>query len=141
MKQTRARILAEKYPHTKIPDSEIHIENIIPGSPSYIPYKHQKGKGSKGPKLKNTIHDSGLVRTKQTPRLSEVTKEEKKAHNKKARDSRADLHTKHLASTHKDRKTTHGGKALHKQLATFFHTGPPGKVVQLPLQPNHVIIG
>ena len=57
MKQTRAGILAEKNPRTKIPDSEICIENIIPGSPSYLPYKCQKGKGSKGPKLKNTIHD------------------------------------------------------------------------------------
>ena len=49
MKQTRARILAEKNPCTKIPDSEIHIENIIPGNPSYIPDNHQEGKGSKGP--------------------------------------------------------------------------------------------
>ena len=42
VKKTNARILAEKNPHTKVPDSEICIENIIPGSPLYIPYKHKK---------------------------------------------------------------------------------------------------
>ena len=31
--------LAKENPHTKIPDSEIKIENIIQGSPVYIPYK------------------------------------------------------------------------------------------------------
>ena len=78
VKKTKARILAEKNPPTKIPDSEICIENIIPGSPSYVPYKRKKGKDSRGSKLKNTIHDLGMVRTKQTPRLSEMTMEEKK---------------------------------------------------------------
>ena len=116
--KTNAKILAENNPHTKILDSEISVENIIPGSPSYIPYKRHKGKGSKGPKLKNTIYDSDMVRTKQTRKLSEMTAEEKKAHDKKARDCRADLHAKCLASTTKDRKTMQGGKALHKLLAT-----------------------
>ena len=118
MKKSKARILAERNPCTKIPDSEICIENIIPGSPSYVPYKYKKGKGSKGPKLKNTIHDLGMAKTKQTPKLSEMTIEEKKAHDKKARDHRANLRTKSLASTHKNRKTTQDGKALCKQLVT-----------------------
>ena len=138
MKQpkTNAKILAEKNPHTKIPDSEIHVENIIPGSPLYIPYKHHKVKGSKGPKLKITIHDSDMVRTKQTPKLSEMTTEEKKAHDKKARDHRAGLYAKCLAPATKDRKMTQGGKAPRKLLVTK----AAQKVVQLPPQPNHVVI-
>ena len=34
-----AQQLAEVNPHTKIPDSEIRLENIIPGSPLFVPYK------------------------------------------------------------------------------------------------------
>ena len=107
-------MLAEKNPRTKIPDSEICIENIIPGSPSHVPYKRKKGKDSKGSELNNTVHDLGMARTKQTPRLSEMTE----AHDKKARDLKDDLHARRLASTHKNRKTTHDGKAPCKQLAT-----------------------
>ena len=77
------------------------------------------------------------MKTKQIPRLSEMTTEEKKAYDKKARDCRADLHAKHLASAHKDRKTSQGGKAPDKQLVTK----AARKVVQLQLQPNHVIVG
>ena len=47
MKTTKDRVLAEKNPHTKIPDIEICMENFIPESPSYVPCKHKKGKGSK----------------------------------------------------------------------------------------------
>ena len=50
--KTKAKLLAEKRPQTKIPDSEIHPENIIVGSPVYIPYKKvsktQMGKGKYG---------------------------------------------------------------------------------------------
>ena len=66
-----------------------------------------------------------MARTKQTPRLSEMTAKEKKAHDKKARDHRADLHAKCLASILKDRKTTQGGKTHCKQLVTqasWIHT-------------------
>ena len=53
--KTKAKLLAEKYPRTKILDSEIHPENIIVDSPAYIPYKkipiNQKGKGKYGKKL------------------------------------------------------------------------------------------
>ena len=38
-KKTIARELAEENPHTKIPDSEIRLENIIPGSPLFVRYK------------------------------------------------------------------------------------------------------
>ena len=115
--KTNAKILAERNPCTKILDSEIHIENIIPRSPTYVPYKCHNGKGSKGPKLNNAIHDSDMVRTKQTPRLSEMTTEEKKAHDKKAKDWRAALWAKCLALANKDQKTTQEGKAPHRQLA------------------------
>ena len=47
--KTKAKLLAEKNPRTKIPDSEICPENIIVGGPMYIPYKRipssKKGKG------------------------------------------------------------------------------------------------
>ena len=38
-KKTIAWQLAEENPHTKIPDLEIRLENIIPGSPLFVPYK------------------------------------------------------------------------------------------------------
>ena len=40
--------LAEENPHTKVLDSEIKLENIIPGSPLFIPYKdgNPKEKGN-----------------------------------------------------------------------------------------------
>ena len=31
--------LAERHPHTKVPDSDIKLENIILGSPSYVPIR------------------------------------------------------------------------------------------------------
>ena len=37
--KTKAKLLAEKCPQTKIPDSAICPENITVGSPVYIPYK------------------------------------------------------------------------------------------------------
>ena len=46
-----ARLQTEKNPRTKVPDSEIHPENIILGSSIYIPYKkisrNQKIPGSR----------------------------------------------------------------------------------------------
>ena len=65
--------LAQQKPHTKIPDSEIKLENIIPGSPAFIPYKHKtpmvtgKGKDVKNIKLNdNENSDSDMARTKRT---------------------------------------------------------------------------
>ena len=50
--------LAIQHPHTKIPDSEIKLENIVQGIPSYVP-KSSKGKG-KG--VKNIrLNDSGFA--------------------------------------------------------------------------------
>ena len=53
-----------------------------------------------------------MVKTKQMPKLSEMSPEEKKIHNRKARDLRAKLQAKRLAKANtKDRKTSQGGKA------------------------------
>ena len=46
-----SRQIAQKEPRTRIPDSEIKLSNIIPGSPVFLPYKRStpkgKGKGTK----------------------------------------------------------------------------------------------
>ena len=86
--------LAKQNPCTKIPDSGIKIENIIQGSPVYIPYKWKipkskgKGKGSKGSKLKVSIksvqsESVDMAHTKQT--LTKAEMDAIKARNKKAR--------------------------------------------------------
>ena len=66
--QTIAGQLAEQYPCKCISDSEIKPENIILGSPEYIPYKHLKygGKGIKIVKT-STNTSAGMPRRKQTP--------------------------------------------------------------------------
>ena len=70
-------MLAEKHPRTKIPDLEICPENIMVGSPVYIPDKripeNQKGKGKFGKKLKFPISSSSeMPRRKQTPTQKEL---------------------------------------------------------------------
>ena len=51
-----AKQLAESNSCTKVPDADIKLENIIPGSPAFIPYRRKtpvnKGKGSKGLEIK-----------------------------------------------------------------------------------------
>ena len=51
-KKTTACQLAEEKLHTRIPDSEIKPENIILGSPLFIPFKWERTKG-KGKHSKN----------------------------------------------------------------------------------------
>ena len=68
---------AKKNPRTKVPDSKICPENIILGSPAYIPYKKiskdQKGKGSYGKKLKFPILSSSTMpRRKKMPTQKEL---------------------------------------------------------------------
>ena len=59
--------LAMQNPCTKIPDSEIKIENIIQDSPSFVPYiiktpkARGKGKGVKDIKLNNNNSDSEMA--------------------------------------------------------------------------------
>ena len=70
LKEPRKNIskqLAMQNPHTKLPDSEIKIENIIQDSPSFVPYKVKtpkargKGKGVKDIKLNNNNSDSEMA--------------------------------------------------------------------------------
>ena len=69
--------MAETNPRTKIPDSEIRIENIIQGSPSFVPYKIKvktpKGreKGVKEVKMNNMGSDLGMARSKKTDNSTE----------------------------------------------------------------------
>ena len=60
-----AGLQAKRNPRTKVPDLDIHPENIIFGSPMYIPYKNvskdQKGKGGYGKKLKFPISSSSTM--------------------------------------------------------------------------------
>ena len=81
--KTSAKQMAEKEPHTKIADSEIKLEYIIPGSPVFIPNKHTtpkgKGKGIKDIKInmssKNS--DSDMARRKCTKTKEELETEAK----------------------------------------------------------------
>ena len=58
--------MAETNPRTKIPDSEIRLENIIQGSPQFVPYKIKtpvpkgKGKGVKEIKINIVNSDSEM---------------------------------------------------------------------------------
>ena len=72
-----ARLQTEENPRTKVPDLEIHPENIILGSPMYIPYKkiskNQKGKGGYGKRLKFPISSSSTMPwQKKTPTQNEL---------------------------------------------------------------------
>ena len=64
--------MAEANPRTKIPDSEIRIENIIQGSPSFVPRKIKvktlrgRGKGVEEAKRNIMNSDTGMARTKKT---------------------------------------------------------------------------
>ena len=104
--------MAEANPRTKIPDSEIRIENIIQDSPQFVPYKIktpvQKGKGKGVMEVKINIvnSDSEMARTKMT-----LTAKQRVARaGKAARAAKAALPKPH--------QTPLGGKAPRKQLAT-----------------------
>ena len=128
-KQTKANKLAQKQPCTKIPDSDIKIENIIPGSPIYIPYKKIKvtGKGKHSKKIKlinETDKPVGMAHTKLT-----LTREEWDAIAARAKcttDWAKKLATKQTEETNKalstpksipNHKTVDGGKTPCKKLA------------------------
>ena len=72
-----SRQIAQKEPHTRVPDSEIKLSNVIPGSPAFMPYKRitpkGKGKGMKHISIGSnpTTLDSDMARSKRT-----MTKEE-----------------------------------------------------------------
>ena len=116
-------------PRTKIPDSEIKIENIIQDSPSFVPYKFKtpkgrgKGKGVKDIKLNNNNSDSEITQTKRTETAEERKerlKKEKK--NRNRANHRADKVAKATKATKnavpKTQKTKETGKAPHQLLNT-----------------------
>ena len=59
-----------QHPHTKIPDSEIKLGNIVQGSPSFVPHLAKsskgKGKGVKNIKLNDSGFASEMTRRKMT---------------------------------------------------------------------------
>ena len=62
-KESRKNIskdLVIQHPRTKIPDSEIKLENIVQGSPSFVPHsaKSSKGKGKGVKEIKINIVNS-----------------------------------------------------------------------------------
>ena len=102
--------MAETNPRTKIPDSEIRIENIIQGSPSFVPYKIKvktlKGRG-KGVKEVNIMgSDLGMAKMKKTLTIQQrITRAGKAVKAAKA-------------ALPKPHQTSSGGKAPQKLLAT-----------------------
>ena len=118
--------MAETNPRTKIPDSEIRIENIIQGSPSFVPYKIKVktpkglGKGNKDIKLSDSA--SEMAHTKQTKtiaqRREQLVKEEADRDRKKSLAARSSKLAKKAKDILKPKsKTTDDGKTPRKQLA------------------------
>ena len=104
--------LANQKTQTKVPDSEIRIENIIQGSPSFVPCKIKvktlkgRGRGVKEVKMNIMNSDSGMAWMKKT-----LT-----AKQRAAQAGRAAKAAK--AALPNPRQTPSGGKAPQKQLAT-----------------------
>ena len=104
--------LAVQKPWTKIPDSEIQIENIIQDSPAFVPYKVEiprtkgRGKGVKEVKMNIMGSDLGMAQMKKTLTVQQRI----------ARAGKATKATK--AALPKPHQTSSGGKAPRKQLAT-----------------------
>ena len=68
-------IQATQHPHQCVPNSEIRIENIIPGSPEYILYKWIKN-GKRGSKNLVTV-SVGMTKSKQTLTKAQMAKAQK----------------------------------------------------------------
>ena len=113
--------MAEENPCTKIPDLEIRLENIIPGSPLFIPCKQEiaKGKGKHVKHIKVNIDSAGMPRTKRIKTNAELEEEAKANINAKHKI----LHAKWAAdavkkAVPKPRWTLATGKKPHIQIAT-----------------------
>ena len=92
--------------HQCVPDSEIRIDNIIPGSPEYILYKQIKS-GKKGSKNLVTV-SVDMAKSKQTLTKGQVAKAKAKKELKLAKDA-----------TETEWQTKGGRKVPQKQLATI----------------------
>ena len=102
--------LAIQHPHPKIPDSEIKLENIVQGSPSFVPHSVKSYKG-KGKGVKNIkLNDSGFA-SEMTHRKMTLT-----AKQRVLRAGKAAIAVK--TALPRPRKTLSGGKTPQKQLAT-----------------------
>ena len=140
-RKTMAKQLAEQKPRTKIPDSEIRVKNIIPGSSLFIPYHRVKpevtgkGKGIKNIKIKQESKQdidscsTNMARIKCTLTKEECEEEDRKNPHDRERVERVATRAKrsaeaaktaqNLTSTPKPCRTDpSGGKAPRKQLAT-----------------------
>ena len=127
--------MAEANPRTKIPDSEIRIENIIQGSPSFVPHKikvktpRSRGKGVEEAKRNIMNSDSGMAWTKKTLTVKQRV----------ARAGRAAKAAKVILP--KPRQTPSGGKAPWKQLATkAAHKQGSGQGVKPKPRQNYAMI-
>ena len=104
--------LEDQNPQTKIPDSEIKIENFIQDNPSFMTYKVKipkdkgRGKGVKNIKMNIMGSDSGMAQTKKT-----LTAKQRRALVGKATKAAK-------AAMPKPHQTSSEGKAPQKQLAT-----------------------
>ena len=109
--------MAEEKPHTKIPDSEIRPENIILGSPLFIPFKWEKSEG-KGKHSKNIKIPVSNSNSKMPCRKCTKTKAELRLDAKNRTVwawCSADMAKKAIL---KPRQTPAMGKPPHQQLAT-----------------------
>ena len=110
--------MATQHPHQCVPNSEIRIENIIPGSPEYIPYKWIKN-GKKGSKNLVTV-SVGITKSKQTLTKAQMAKAQKEL--KLAKDAKEN-----------EQKTKGGRKTPKKQLtAKSAHKSERGAGVKKP---------
>ena len=99
--------LAIQHPRTKIPDSEIKLENIVQGSPSFVS-KSSKGKGKGVKNIK--LNDSGFA-SEMACRKKTLTAKQRILRAGKAAEAVK-------TALPKPRKSPSGGKAARKQLAT-----------------------
>ena len=108
--QNISKGLAIQHPRTKIPDSEIKLENIVQGSPLFASHSVKiprgKGKGVKDVRLNDSGFASGMAHRKKT-----LTAKQRIQHAGKAAGA-----TK--TALPKPCKSPSGGKAPRKQLAT-----------------------
>ena len=136
-RKTHAKYLAEFNPRTKVPNSEIHLENNIQGSPTYIPYKKipkcKQGCGKFGKKIIFPTSSSlEMPCKKHTPNKKEIE---------------AVKQVKKLAAAKSDsesRKTTSGGKNPRDLMSSKAarKANPAGGGVKQPCQhkPGTVVL-
>ena len=104
--------MADQNLRTKVPDSDIEIENILQDSPLFVPYKvkiskdNGRGKGVENIKMNIMGSDLGMAQTKKTLTVKQ----------RRARVGKAAKAMK--AAMPKPHQTPSGGKAPQKQLAT-----------------------